>query len=155
MLLKRELPLAWETTKPIVVPVDFSGMSVDAVGAACELAASSEQVHVVHVVVTLDQIAPVTDGLSLPTDEDRRAAVCQHFAQFLKTHGFASLKEVVLDGRPGPTIADYATQIGAGLIVIPSHGYDGVKRLLLGSVTEQVIRLAECPVFVLRRQDAE
>lgn len=147
--------MAWETTKPIVVPIDFSGMSVEAVGEACKLAASRDQVHVVHVVVTLDQIVPVTDGLSLPTDEDRRTAVCRHFARFLDEQGFEGLKEVVLDGRPGSTIADYAAKIDAGLIVIPSHGYDGVKRLLLGSVAEQVIRLATCPVFVLRRPDAE
>ena len=43
----------------------------------------------------------------------------------------------------------------ADLIVISSHGYHGVKRILLGSVAETVIRHASCAVLVLRRSDAE
>lgn len=146
--------MGWETTKPIVVPVDFSGQSVEAVRTALEMATSPAQIHVVHVVATLDQIVP-SAKLSLPTDEDRRAAVCQHFSEFLSEHGFRDVKEVVLDGRPGWRIAEYAKKVDAGVIVIPSHGYDGVKRWFLGSVAEQVVRHAECPVFILRREDAE
>ncbi len=58
-------------------------------------------------------------------------------------------------GDPGLVITDYATEIGAGLIVIPSHGYHGLKRLVLGSVAERVIRHADCSVLVLRRGDAD
>ena len=61
----------------------------------------------------------------------------------------------VLFGNPGLEIADYAKNIQADLIVIPSHGYHGVKRFVLGSVAERVIRHAECSVLVLRRSDAE
>ena len=146
--------MAWETKKPIVVPIDFSGQSVDAIGTACEMATSRDQIHVVHVVAKLDQIVP-SAKLSLPSDEDRRAAVCQHFSEFLSKHGFEAVKEVVLDGQPGTQTAEYSMKIDEGLIVIPSHGYHGVKRLFLGSVAERVVRLAECPVFILRRLDAE
>ena len=41
----------------------------------------------------------------------------------------------------------------AELIVMPSHGYHGVKRLILGSVAERVLRHASCPILVLRRSD--
>ena len=147
--------MSWQTTDPVVVPVDFSGMSVAAVQTAREMAASPDLVHVVHVVPILDQITPGLSGWELPTDEDRRTAVREHFAEFMTEHGFADVRQVVLDGRPGSEIPEYAAQVKAGLIVIPSHGYSGFKRLLLGSVSEQVIRHAECPVFVLRRQDAD
>ena len=43
-----------------------------------------------------------------------------------------------------------ADEWGADLIVMPSHGRSGVKRLLIGSVAERVVRLAHCPVLVLR-----
>ena len=147
--------MVWETSEPIVVPVDFSGMSVMAVSTALQLAHDSNQIHVLHVIPVLDQIAPDFDHVAIPTDADRRDSVRQHFAEFLSQHSFPGLRQVVLDGRPGSQIADYAKKISAGLIVIPSHGYEGVKRLLLGSVTETVVRRAECPVLVLRRPDAE
>ena len=57
-------------------------------------------------------------------------------------------------GNPGLEIAEFAEEIGAALIVIPSHGYHGVKRWILGSVAERVIRHAKCSVLVLRRSDA-
>ncbi|MFY9254287.1 MAG: universal stress protein [Fuerstiella sp.] len=147
--------MAWEITGTIVVPIDFSGMSVDAVGKACELAASPDLVHVLHVVPTLDQIAPGAPGHGLPTDDDRRAAVRQHFSEFLHQHGYHGVRDVVLDGEPDTVIAEYAATVNAELIVIPSHGYGGFKRLLLGSVAEHVVRSAQCPVLVLRRSDAE
>ncbi len=147
--------MSWETSEPIVVPVDFSGISVRAVKTAIEMAADVDQIHVVHVVPILDQIAPGNSAWSLPTDEDRRTAVQEHFSEFMTTHGFDKIRVVILDGRPGTEIPEYAAKVNAGLVIIPSHGYHGVKRLLLGSVAEQVIRHASCPVFVLRRTDAE
>ena len=64
------------------------------------------------------------------------------------------VKAHVLTGDPGTTITDYANEHAADLIVIPSHGYHGMKRLVLGSVAERVIRHAHCSVLVLRRSDA-
>lgn len=148
--------MAWETTAPVVVPIDFSGRSVEAVTAARKLAASPELVHVVHVVPRLDQIVPDVEAeWDVPSDEERRDSVQNHFAEFLSKHGFEHCRQVILDGRPGTRIAEYAKEVDAGVIVIPSHGYHGLKRLLLGSVAESVIRLAHCPVFVLRRKDAD
>jgi nucleotide-binding universal stress UspA family protein len=54
-------------------------------------------------------------------------------------------------GEPAHGIADYAQDKKAELIVIPSHGRTGITRLLIGSVAERVVRLAHCPVLVLRK----
>jgi nucleotide-binding universal stress UspA family protein len=72
-------------------------------------------------------------------------------------YGFVGIRRVSPGAliNPGTEIAEYADEIGADLIVIPSHGYHGVKRLLLGSVAERVIRAAHCSVLVLRRSDAD
>ncbi len=53
-------------------------------------------------------------------------------------------------GDPGHEIAAFAQEIGAGLIVMPSHGRTGLAHLLIGSVAERVVRLAHCAVLVLR-----
>ena len=55
------------------------------------------------------------------------------------------MKTLIREGDPGLIIADYADEVHADLIVMPSHGYHGVKRLLLGSVAERVLRHANCP----------
>ena len=53
-------------------------------------------------------------------------------------------------GDPGDEITKHAETVHADLIVMPSHGRTGLKRLLIGSVAERVVRLAQCPVLVLR-----
>jgi len=56
----------------------------------------------------------------------------------------------VITGRPADTVCDIAKELGADQIVVGSHGRRGLERLLLGSVAERIIRLAECPVLVVK-----
>lgn len=55
-------------------------------------------------------------------------------------------------GRPDEQIVDSAEEIGAGLIVMGSRGLAGIRRLLLGSVSDSVVRHAHCPVLIVRAQ---
>jgi len=56
-------------------------------------------------------------------------------------------------GEAGPTVCRIAAQIGADVIVIGSHGHGWLQRVLLGSVSQHVVRHAPCPVLVMRRTD--
>ena len=138
----------------VVVPVDFSEQSDFAVRSALSIAGDPKRLHIVHVLVALDTVSP---GVLLGdiTNESRSAAVKKNMAKLAQEQGAAGAEEQVLIGDPGLEIADYAKKIKADLIVIPSHGYQGLKRMVLGSVAERVIRHAECSVLVLRRKDAE
>jgi nucleotide-binding universal stress UspA family protein len=133
----------------IVVPVDFSGESKPALEAASALGGD---IHCVHVLFPLGTIAPSVT-VDAVTEDDRTSTVLMQLEELTAPFNVAELK--VLLGTPGLEIADYAKNVGADLIVIPSHGYHGVKRFVLGSVAERVIRHAECSVLVLRRSDAE
>jgi len=53
-------------------------------------------------------------------------------------------------GAPAPEILDLAREVGADLILIGTHGYTGLRHLVMGSVAERVVREAECPVTVVR-----
>ncbi len=55
-------------------------------------------------------------------------------------------------GRKDQEIVRLAEEIGAGLIVIGSRGHGGVRRALMGSVSDSVVRHAHCPVMVVRKQ---
>ena len=63
---------------------------------------------------------------------------------------YAGVVREVLVGDPGTVCADRAESLKADLIVLPSHGRSGISRLLLGSVTERIVRLATRPVLVLK-----
>ena len=146
--------MAWLPKEKVIVPVDFSGRSVDAVRTALELVAEPPAVHVLHVVVPLDNMSPGMEW-GLIDDQSREETVRKHFEDFLEQHGLTGVTTIIRKGDPGTEISEYAAEIGAELVVIPSHGYHGLKRLLLGSVAERVVRYTGCPVLVLRRSDAE
>ena len=140
--------------KTIVVPIDFSPDSPRAVRAALSLAADPSGVHLGHVLFPLES---ATSGIlwGEVSDENRREAAQKKFEELLHANRFSGVSVEVLIGDPGLELADHAKRIGADLIVIPSHGYHGVKRLVLGSVAERVIRHASWSVLVLRRADAD
>ena len=62
---------------------------------------------------------------------------------------------VVIRGNPGDAIVDYAQEHGSDLIVMGSHGYTGLRHLLMGSVAEHVLRHAPCPVLIVRAVEAK
>jgi nucleotide-binding universal stress UspA family protein len=59
-------------------------------------------------------------------------------------------EHLVETGEPGPTICDVATEVGADLIVVGTHGHGWIKRVLIGSVSTHVLHHAPCPVLVVR-----
>ena len=58
-------------------------------------------------------------------------------------------------GAAAAEIVDLAEEIGAGLIVMGSRGLGGIRRALMGSVSESVVRHAQCPVLVVRPEKAD
>jgi nucleotide-binding universal stress UspA family protein len=56
-------------------------------------------------------------------------------------------------GRPDKEIISVAEEIGAGLIVMGSRGLGGVRRILMGSVSDSVVQHAHCPVLVVRKEE--
>ena len=138
----------------VLVPVDFSEESQNALQAAVELAGDASKVHLIHVLPPLEAISPAVVWGDL-SDETRIDAVKTYSTKFLSDHGATGASIEVRVGSPGYEVTEYAKEIHADVIVISSHGYHGIKRMLLGSVAEAVIRHAHCAVYVLRRQDAE
>ena len=141
--------------KLIVVPVDFSSCSATAIRTALELADSPADVHVIHVVQPLNPASP----LGVWEDENVQQKLVDNAKAYLDT--FLASNEIdgvttsIEVGSDGTRIVEYADEHKANLVVIPSHGRSGVKRALLGSVAERVIRHAHCPTLVLRRDGDE
>lgn len=62
--------------------------------------------------------------------------------------------QLVEVGEAGPTICRIASEVGADVVVIGSHGHGWLQRVLLGSVSQHVVRHAPCAVFVARLEPA-
>ncbi|MDJ0656670.1 MAG: universal stress protein [Xanthomonadales bacterium] len=142
----------------VVVPIDFSGQGAHAVSEALSLVDDPSAVHLVHVMLPGAHMSYGDYGAAWtsPVDDSvREKAIQEHFARYMADNNWPGMDWTIRMGDPGSEIVDYANELKADLIVIPSHGYHGFKRLLLGSVAERVIRLASCSVLVLRREDAE
>jgi nucleotide-binding universal stress UspA family protein len=130
-----------------VVPYDFSEESLAAVGLGREMVAEPSSLYVIHVLPELTATEP---GVIWSTVDD--ASRMEHALKAMEQRitRVPGVQLKVGFGDPGHVITDVASDVGADLIVIPSHGRTGVKRLLLGSVAERVVRMAHCPVLVLR-----
>lgn len=136
------------TAKKIVVPIDFSSGSEIAIRSALDVAADRSAIHLIHVLYPLDAMSPGVVWGSID-DKKREESVRKTFEKFIKQHDCQGVETVVRFGHPGEEITDYADEIEADLIIVPSHGYHGMKRFVLGSVAEKIIRHARRPVLVL------
>lgn len=141
--------MSWLPKNKIVVPVDFSDQSVEAVDVALSLAEKPTSLYIIHVLPVLTDYEA---GVLFNTVDDQ--ARIRHTEQALRERlsaaQYAGFHPQVAFGDPGHEIAGYAEQIAADLIILPSHGRTGLTRLLIGSVAERVVRLAHCPVLVLK-----
>jgi nucleotide-binding universal stress UspA family protein len=70
--------------------------------------------------------------------------------QKVRSGGGTVAGEHLVEGRVVPEIVGLAEEIGAGLIVMGSRGLGGIRRALMGSVSDSVVRHAHCPVLVVR-----
>lgn len=135
--------------KRIVVPVDFSDLSLAALDRAIEIAGDVGEVHAIHVLTELTTMEP-GNLYGTVSDEARIEATEEYLRKRLTDEKYAKVIFHATVGDAGREIASFAERESADLITIPSHGHGFVKRLLLGSVAERVVRMATCPVLVLR-----
>ena len=140
----------WLPKKKVVVPIDFSDESFLAIGTALQFVADPTHLLVVHVLPDVSTLEP-TEAWHSIDGSNRIRHVGKIMRERLDEAGYDKVVLEVLIGDPGHEIADLAVRQRADLIVLPSHGRTGIRRLLIGSVAERVVRLAHCPVLVLRR----
>ena len=143
--------------KKILVPIDFSDCSKKALQYAIPLARQHEAA------LTLLYVAPPPNfvggeytGIEYARLEDDQAASGGKQLDALvanEVHGEVPAETLVRPGMPVVEILEAARALPADLIVISTHGRTGLKHVLLGSVAEDVVRRAPCPVLVVREHE--
>lgn len=140
--------------KRIVATTDLSPESLSTVRYAIHLAiAQNAELAIVHVPESLAALSPEfkmpreLDALSV---EMRRAAreKLEKWSKPFSKH--LAIRIVVESGRAHDTICRIARRLRADLIVMSTHGRKGLHQVLLGSITNRVLREAPCPVLVVK-----
>ena len=142
----------------IVLPVDGSDEAMVASDHAIDLADKYDAtLHVLHVVDTRPYDAEGITSTVLEALETRGERAVESVAETAADRGLDRVETAVIRGEPHETILEYIKDHDVDLLVMATHGRTGVKRYVLGSVTEKTIRTAPVPVHVVRvtEDDAE
>ncbi len=163
MTVVQEDPMT-EPNPPIqvVVAYDFSPSAEQALARAIEVAARAPQ-HVLHIIAAVDPHAPAAGGgllkrVSYEAVAELQRLITDNVAKAFTGRETACEVKFNVHARIGKAVTEIlalADEVGADLIFIGSHGKVGVERLLLGSVSERIVREAKCPVMVVRPKTYE
>lgn len=144
-----------DRTFRILVGLDFSDTSERALEAALDLARrhAPVELHVATVIDEDDSLSPYRRSRESLVEigdrvRDRLTALARKAAPDLRTIAHVRV------GHAAEELAQLAAEVEADQIVVGTHGRRGLRRLLLGSVAEGVVRIAPCPVLVVRPKQA-
>ena len=144
----------------ILLATDGSEEASLAARTAVDLAdKTGSELHVAFVLRTQD--APDYDTLGFDIERPHEEENIEQMGQRLLDEQVRRVEEAggTVAGahfrlaRPDQGILAIGEDVGAGLIVLGSRGLGGVKRALMGSVSDSVVRHAHCPVLVVRKED--
>jgi nucleotide-binding universal stress UspA family protein len=135
--------------RTILHPTDFSQRSENAFRVACALARDyGAKMIVLHVVPR--PIVVFSNGIIPPEPENYREEAQRKLAQLQAAEPSISIEKLLVEGDPGKEILRLAAEKKADLIVMGTHGWTGLTRLLMGSVAEAVVRKAPCAVLTVK-----
>lgn len=141
----------------VVVGIDFSEASDEALDEALTLStARNAELHVMYV----DDHFRAPEG-GREAGESTLSRIEHHAVSRMEELGRRLGKQMVFRrmyshfrmGAAAEQIVQLAADLDADLVVVGTHGLSGMKRLVLGSVAERVVRLARCPVWIVRPKD--
>jgi nucleotide-binding universal stress UspA family protein len=138
--------------RTILYPTDFSENSRPALELACALARErGGRLVILHVVPSpLTMLGGTCAVPPAPEELDLDAQKCQ-LAAVQPVGVTIPVERRLMVGDPVEVILKTAEETGCGLIVLGTHGRTGLGRLLMGSVAEQVVRKAVCPVLTVKQ----
>jgi nucleotide-binding universal stress UspA family protein len=139
--------------KTILVPLDFSPASTKALEQAVALARKFQgNIHLVHVQAPDEAAAIPGAGHLMRQCAESVTFLQERLAKTQRRHvpSFWPENCHLRSGQPYQAVCQLAREIGADLIVLATRGHTGLKRILLGSTAERIVRFSPCPVLIVR-----
>lgn len=135
--------------KTIVYATDFSEHAQLGFRLACSLACDhGARLVIVHAVPP--PAVAFGEALTQRVYEEARAEARRKLEAFRPTEAALDFEMRVVEGHPASAIVEVARETEAELIVLGTHGRTGLSRVIMGSVAEEVLRKAHCPVVVVK-----
>ncbi|HEX2658474.1 MAG TPA: universal stress protein [Polyangia bacterium] len=142
----------------ILVPFDFSDNAAQALAWATQLQTALQNqgpIQVIHFISSYPSRDPMSImQVLLPNAEEITTLENALREAVAKAGAWAEVEVVVRPLAIGESIVARADELHADLIVMGTHGRTGVKRMVLGSVADHVVRHAPCPVLTMRERPA-
>ncbi len=145
--------------KSVVTPVDFSDNSKLIAESAAYIAGKfGASMHLVFVVQNFDDYSgffvpqmslPSLEGELVDSAEAKMASFCGEMVKYCEAAGVKELTYKVFMGDVPEKIVEYGAEIKADLIIMGTHGYKGLEKIMFGSVADKVVRSASCPVLTI------
>lgn len=141
----------------VIVCTDGSEAATEAAAAGLKVVAPADRAVLATVIEAPDHSLVTGTGFAggtmSPQELDNmqaaeRSAAEHALERAAATLGLEHAELEVLEGNPGDALCKFASALGAAAIVMGSRGRGGVRRALLGSVSDYVIRNAPCPVVI-------
>jgi nucleotide-binding universal stress UspA family protein len=137
----------------ILVPLDGSELAECALPYVINLAKEGVAKEVVLLTVFEIPSLVFAEGLDFTSIREMQFATAQKYLSGLQSKVSMedlTVKIEVLEGKPTELIVEYSKKNNVNLIVIATHGYTGMKQLMLGSVALRVLHDAHAPVLLIR-----
>lgn len=143
--------------RSILVPLDGSSVAEQALPVAASIAERARckiKLVLVHQPLLGVEPGPAYTKMELAMERANRDYLRSVVARYRERLG-GTLTSAVLEGPVATTLARYARELAADLLVMTTHGRGGIRRAWLGSVVDQVIRTSEVPILVVRAHEVE
>lgn len=139
----------------LLFPVDESDGTTDIFEHVLDIAtAHGSTVHILNVADTTRDSVTQIRGEVVDTLEREGEQLVRETADRAKQRGVSTVTDV-RQGEPYRIIIDYAETHDIDLITMPTHGRQGLERLLLGSTTERVVRRSDTPILTIQPDAAD
>ena len=138
--------------KNIIVPVDFSEDSPVVYERALSVLADGGTLTLLHVVEYLPAVMEGTFGIYAHRKdlEKIKELSLERLGEIASDHAGLDIRTLVREGKPATAILEVIAELEPDLVVMGTHGRSKLDHLLIGSVTERVIRKAPCSVLTVR-----
>lgn len=143
----------------VVTPIDFSDNSTLIAESAAYMAGKfGAALHLLFIVQNFEDYSgffipqmsmPTLEGELVSGAEEKMAEFCEGLKDSFITSGVENVESKVLMGDVGERIVEYAAGADADLIIMGTHGYKGLEKIMFGSVADKVVRSASCPVMTI------
>ncbi len=147
------------SVKTVITPIDFSDNSKLIAESAAYIAGTfNATLHLIFVVQNFEDYSGFfVPQMNMPNieqelfvgAEEQMATFCRENEKAFKEAGMSDIRHKVIMGDVGENIVQYAEENNGDMIIMGTHGYKGLEKIMFGSIADKVVKSASCPVLTI------